>query len=159
MLTLNHKVLQGFGYAFSMIAGLLIGSRIGPQFTYILARAALFLGIYVVVKFWRPAERASHFRNLQNWDEHQKHGKVYFVLTRYVVLRGSVLFVLLILPSLYIDDLGIWGFLSIALVIGLIIVTTAILGSGEWNDCEREHRTMIAWEAGSVERYIAARKN
>ena len=112
-------------------------------------------GILFVAFFWRRIEAKAHRRHLDQWDDLRVRGKWFFVLSRYVLRRGSVLLVIFAGPAAFETTLSatiVFNLLFAALVVPLL----AYLGNQEWNDCEREKEIQSLRSAAE---FISSKQN
>jgi hypothetical protein len=90
---------------------------------------------FILIALIFYSEIMAHKRRLSNWEKIRVKGKTRFILYDYVLLRGGIVSVLLIL------------ILSIKVTIGLLIICTVIplfgvitfAGNEEWKKCEEEY--------------------
>jgi hypothetical protein len=87
---------------------------------------------FIVIALIFYSEILAHKRRLLNWEKIRIQGKTRFILFDYVLLRGGIVSILLLL------------ILSIQIKIGLLIICTvvplfgvlAFVGNEEWKKCE-----------------------
>ncbi|HTY57356.1 MAG TPA: hypothetical protein VMF59_01005, partial [Bacteroidota bacterium] len=94
--------------------------------------------ILFIAFFWRRIESRAHRERLDQWEDLRLRGKWYFVISRYVVVRGFVLLVIFAGPAIFelkfSDPL-----IFVTAVTGAVLVPMFIyLGHQEWQECERE---------------------
>ncbi len=123
---------------FGVLCGFLLASALGPETGVWIRRALSGAGVLFVAFFWRRIEAKAHRRYLEHWEEFRARGKWFFACTRYVLLRGAVLFVILGSPTAI--ELKFSGSLIfVNVLLGVVLVPLLLyLGIQEWNDCERE---------------------
>jgi hypothetical protein len=124
---------------FGILCGFLLGSSLDQE-TNVWVRRLLFTGaIFFVALLWRRMESRAHKHHLEQWEGLRIRGRWYFILSRYMLVRGIVLLVIFVGPALS------WLKFSIALMatlafVGILLVPLLLyLGHQEWNDCVREN--------------------
>ncbi len=88
---------------------------------------AIFLLLWV--EEWTHAERFAR------WEIIRRRGKWFFIVSRYVLLRGLVLIIVYEAPAYFSTGLN-----AVALVSIIVLVVITILGHQEWTDCENQYR-------------------
>ena len=89
----------------------------------------------IIVALIMYSENMAHKRRMSNWNKIRSSGKTRFILYDYVLIRGGIVSVLIIL------------LLSFKISIGLLIVCTilplfgviAFTGNEEWKQCEEQY--------------------
>ena len=90
---------------------------------------------YIVIFLIIQSERLAHKKRLSDWKNIRIQGKTRFILYDYVLLRGGIISILLIL------------ILSLKVAISLLLVVTvlplfgvmAFAGNEEWKQCEEQY--------------------
>jgi len=133
--------------------GFLVGSSL-EQESAIIARKFLFIGpLLFIVIFWRRIETKAHKNHLKEWDDLQPRGKWYFILTRYVLYRGTLLFAVLIAPAIPFSTAAV----SVLAFAGIFLLATLVyFGNDEWRNCEEEIQILTLRQTGE---FIASKKN
>ncbi len=156
---MKKNAVAVFCLLFGLTAGLLAGSSLGREYSTVIAGIVLVIGVLFLVTFWRTFERGAHLANLESWERHQARGKVYFIVTRYLLLRGGILTVLIIAPGWIISTISFTAFGYLAEVFVLLFLIMSILGHVEWTDCTREYQAGIMRDLGESAREESAQKN
>jgi|GEM_PF-2329070 len=89
----------------------------------------------VAIWFLIWAEEWTHAERLARWEIIRRRGKWFFIVSRYVLLRGLVLIIVYAAPAYFSPGLH-----AVALVSLLVLIVTLILGHQEWTDCENQYR-------------------
>jgi hypothetical protein len=105
----------------------------------------LFVALFAVLFFlWRWMETRLHIHYFNIWERIRPNGRFNFIFVRYILLRGIVLSILFIVPSLSQIDIR-----TILLFIVLIIIITTMLGTQEWTDCENKYQARLLRDAAT----------
>jgi hypothetical protein len=132
---------ERFGFLFllfGIFCGFLLGSALAPE-TGVWVRRGLSAGaIFFVALFWRRIESRSHALHVEQWENLRNMGKWNFILSRYVLIRGIVLFVIFVGPAVSELSFSVPFIVVLALGGTLLVPLLLYLGHQEWNDCERE---------------------
>lgn len=80
-------------------------------------------------------EEWTHAERLARWEIIRRRGKWFFIVSRYVLLRGLVLIIMYATPAYFSPGLH-----AVALVSLIVLIVTPILGHQEWTDCENQYR-------------------
>lgn len=141
---------------FGLYCGFLLGSSLGQEVGVWFRRAVYSIGILFIAFFWRRIESRAHRENLERWEELRSRGKWYFVISRYVVVRGFILLVIFAGPALF--ELKFSNpLLFVTAVAGAILVPMFVyLGRQEWLECEREFEIRAIKNAAE---YISLKQN
>ena len=146
------KPLPLFYLLFGVVCGFLLGTSLNEEISSLLTKLITALSLIVLLLFGKKIELAFHTEDIRNWPELQAKGKWYFVITRYVLFRGIILFTLFILPafssvtvSMVILAASVAGFLFLA---GLL----TYFGLGEWENSEQEYTIYLLKNAGEQTR-------
>jgi hypothetical protein len=132
---------ERFGYLymlFGLLCGFLLGSSLDQHSTMLFRRILSALAILFVAIFWGLIDAKAHTHHLEQWDTLRVSGKRYFILTRYVLLRGTILSTILIGPAItalkFSSSVIVILTLSGLPLIGILLY----FGHQEWNECEQE---------------------
>jgi len=141
---------------FGLYCGFLLGSSLGQEAGVWIRRAVYSVGVLFIAFFWRRIESRVHAEHLDQWEELRARGKRYFVISRYVVVRGFVLLVIFAGPAIF--ELRFSNpLLFVTAVTGAILVPMFVyLGHQEWQECEREFEIRTIKNAAE---YIALKQN
>ena len=100
----------------------------------------LLLAFLIVVPAVGWLESYNHRRRVENWARIQRHGRLVFVLTRYILLRGGIIAAVLMyalrsrIASLSIHEIAV----------AVLILALGIVGIQEWTNCEKEFASPLA---------------
>ena len=127
-----------FYFFLGVLFGFLIGSSVDQETSVVVKKYILALAIICIALFWRRFESKAHRHHLATWEHIQQRGKWYFIITRYLLLRGIILSAILIGPV--ISTLQFSAAILKILTVGLIPLIGLMFyyGFEEWNDCEQE---------------------
>jgi hypothetical protein len=133
--------IERFNYLYffpGVFFGFLIGSSVDQETSVVVKKYILALAIICIAFFWRRFESKAHRHHLATWEHIQQLGKWYFIITRYLLLRGIILSAILIGPA--ISTLQFSAVILKVLTLSLIPLVGLMLyyGLEEWNDCEQE---------------------
>jgi hypothetical protein len=100
-----------------------------------LSELKFYIVALIVVSLIMYSEKLAHKRRISNWEKVRILGKARFILFDYVVIRGGIVSILLIL------------ILSLKISVGLMIVCSilplfvvlAFAGNEEWKQCEEQY--------------------
>jgi len=148
------KSLSPFYLFFGLACGLLIGTLLDRQVSVILSKVVYIVSIIVIAIFGRQIDVALHNSDLQYWHILRNRSKWYFVLTRYILLRGFVLFTLFAIPM--VSGLTYSGIVFIALAISFAVIAAFLtyFGLAEWNNCEQDYTIRLLKNAGEQARIV-----
>ncbi len=146
------RSLSPFYLFFGLACGVLLGTFLGHEASVIISKIVFFLSIIVIAVFGKQIDAALHNFDLQDWHILRNRSKWYFVLTRFILLRGIVLFTLLALPMVSTVRFSITIFIALALSFVVIAVILAFFGLGEWNNCEEDYTIRLLKNAGEQAR-------
>lgn len=115
-----------------------MGSSVYQETSVAVRKYILALGIIFIAFFWRRFKSKAHRHHLTIWEHIRQQGKWYFIITRYLLLRGIILSVILIGPA--ISSLQFSAVILKIIIVSLIPLFGIIFyyGFEEWNDCEQE---------------------
>jgi hypothetical protein len=123
---------------FGILFGFLLGSSLDHE-TGVWVRRGLSAGaILFVAFFWRRTESRAHQSHLEQWDDLRVRGKWYFILSRYLLVRGIVLMVMFAGPYVSVLRFSVTVTFVLAFCGALLVPMLLYLGHQEWNDCARE---------------------
>jgi hypothetical protein len=89
----------------------------------------------IIVSLIMYSENMAHKRRMSNWQKIRSVGKTRFILYDYVLLRGGIVSVLLILILSFKVSIGLLIVCSILPLFGVI----AFAGNEEWKQCEEQY--------------------
>ena len=101
---------------------------------------ALLLVFLILVPALVWYESYSHRRRVEHWPQIEKQGKLLFIFTRYVILRGGILSGLLMIalrgnpPASVVHEI----------TIPLIAIALGFIGYQEWENCSRDFSIPLA---------------
>ena len=89
----------------------------------------------IIVALIMYSENMAHKRRMSNWQKIRSAGKTRFILYDYVIIRGGIVSVLLILILSFKVSIGLLIVCSILPLFGVI----AFAGNEEWKQCEEQY--------------------
>ena len=89
----------------------------------------------IIVALIMYSENMAHKRRMSNWQKIRSAGKTRFILYDYVLIRGGIVSVLLILILSFKVSIGLLIVCSILPLFGVI----AFAGNEEWKQCEEQY--------------------
>ena len=92
----------------------------------------IFLILFAFIVY---SEKLAHKRRMSNWKKIRSAGKARFILYDYVLIRGGIVSVLLILILSFKVSIGLLIVCSILPLFGVI----AFAGNEEWKQCEEQY--------------------
>jgi hypothetical protein len=144
--------LSTFYLFFGLVCGLFLGTSLGSETSALVSKAVFFLSIAVIAVFGKRIDAALHNSDLEAWHLLRLRNKWYFVLTRYILLRGTSLFILFVFPLVSNVRFSEAIVLALASTIILIIGILTFFGLGEWRNCEQEYAIRLLKSAGEQAR-------
>ena len=141
---------------FGIFCGFLLGSSLDQESSVVIKKVIIAFAIIFIAVFYGKIEAKSHRHHLNTWEKIKSGGKWSFIVTRYILLRGIILSVILIGPAISTLQLStvILGILMFCLIplFGYMIYR----GHEEWKDCEQEiHIASLK----QVAEFIASKNN
>lgn len=118
------------------------------------ASAILILGLY-----WRRLDSRAHQHNLEVWHELRTRGKWYFIVSRYVFLRGGLLLTVFGVPLFSVNNFPNTMGAMLSLITVVLAVMMVILGLTEWRYCEQDFQILALKRAAQEARLDAALHN
>ena len=99
----------------------------------------MFIAIICLALFGKQLDSALLGLDIQNWSSLRSRGKWYFVATRYVLLRGFVLFMVFVLPSF--AGVTFSNTILLATSVGYLVlaIVLAYFGLEQWRASEQEY--------------------
>lgn len=142
-----------------LYCGFLLGAFLDPDLSAAVAKGLYATAILILVLFWRRIDQRMHQRHVQNWVELRRKGRWYFIVTRYVLLRGGILLAIFGGPLLLkIRFVGaVIPFLAFSVVVLIVLMT--LLGLVEWRYCEQDCEILALKRAAQEARQDAAMFN
>lgn len=120
--------------------GLLYGFGLGVLLEHAdlvnLTSFSLLLGGLILVPSLGWVETRAHRGRMMEWERIHEKGKFAFIALRYMLLRGGI-FSLLVMLSLR-GRLFSWSVHGIT--VPVVLIALAFVGLQEWNNCEQEFR-------------------
>lgn len=101
---------------------------------------SLLIAFLILVPTLGWLESYNHRRRVENWPRIQERGRIMFVLTRYVIIRGGIIAAILMYALR--NSAASWPIHEIA--IPVLIVAVGIVGFQEWENCQRAFATPLA---------------
>jgi hypothetical protein len=138
---MNKMKTERFDYIyllFGIFCGFLLGSSFNQESSVVIKKVIIAFAIIFIAVFYGKLEAKSHRHHLNTWEKIRASGKWSFILTRYILLRGIILSVILIGPvisALQLSSVILW-----ILIFCLIPLFGYMMYQGyeEWKDCEQE---------------------
>jgi len=146
------KSLYPFYLLFGIVCGFLLGTSLDEEISSLLTKLITAVSLVILLLFGKQIELALHTEDIHHWPELQTKGKWYFVITRYILFRGIILFTLFILPAFSTVQYSIA--ILVASLLGLFLLATilAYFGVGEWTNSEQEYTIFLLKNAGEQTR-------
>ncbi len=134
-----------------MLMGFLVGFMVGaaPEHTtgFPLQRFGYDLVAVAVILLYMWFERTSHNRHASRWQSHRRRGRLYFVLSNYIVARAiPIVFILIMLINSRLH-LTIQSIYVLIFTAGIALVAFTLLGYQEWSTCEADFSVQSMKEA------------
>ena len=142
------KSLSLFNFLFGLVLGILLGGSLSHETFVIISKVVFFLSILVIAVFGRQIRIILHSNYLKSWEVLRNRSKWYFVVTRYIVLRGSVLFILFVLPLVLSSTLSRTVVVASIISFVLIAAVQIYFGLEEWTNCEQEYSIQLIRKIG-----------
>ena len=142
------RSLTPFYLFFGFACGVLLGTFFGHEASVIIAKIIFFLSILVLAIFGKRIDAALHNFDLQDWHILRTRAKWYFVLTRFILLRGIILFTLFAVPMVSTVRITNTVFVALTLSFAVIALILAYFGASEWNNCEQDYTIHLLKNAG-----------
>jgi len=141
---------------FGFFSGFLLGASLDRELSMMLGRVLYACGILIVGLFWRTIDVRSHHHHLEIWLELRRRGKWYFIVTRYILLRGGLLLALFGAPLFF--NVPFAGPIDrmLELMIIVLMVMMLLLGHLEWRFCEQDSTILAFKRAAEAAKQNAA---
>lgn len=128
------------GFAIGLLYGFGLGVLLDKSSLVNVTSLSLLIGFLALVPALGWLETYTHRRRLENWPSIQRQGKFMFVLTRYVVLRGGIIAVVLMYALRdTIGSVPIHG-----ITVPVLLFAVGIIGVQEWTNCEKASELPMA---------------
>jgi hypothetical protein len=144
-----------FYFFAGLVVGLLVGVSINKESSAIVSRLLVSGIIVVVAIFWRRIESIAHKRYVETWPVQRARGKWHFILTHYVLIRGSALVAAVVVPALPSLILTKETFLIIGGSLAVVALLLMYLGHESWTECEQAYEVQILRQAAEQSRISA----
>ena len=146
-------------YFTGVSAGILAITFLGPEFNALAAKVILIVGIIGGLAFTRNLNAYYHKKFLENWDFHHSHGMIYFILSRFLVVRGTVAAIFFVLPAIVIlKESATWN-MNYSFFVLFPALLLIIKGHEEWKSCENEYRARTMRQLAVDSRSLSALNN
>jgi hypothetical protein len=146
-------------FLFGLLCGFLLGVSLEKEASSIVgwtmsAGAMLFVAI-----FSRRLESLSHKRHLENWEIHRRRGQTWFILSRYICVRGLAIIILFVGP--FVPALRYSTLVASVLLLTAIplVVTLSYIGHEEWVMCEQDYEVILLKQAAERARQQISQSN
>jgi len=140
-------------YFFSgLLCGVLVGVSLGERWSGVITKVISAGAIIVIALFWQRIESVAHKRYLETWSIRRSRGKWHFILTEYVLIRGTILFVVTagpMFPILILTKLTASILLASVVVLALLLM---YLGYESWTHCEHDYDVQVLRQAAEQSR-------
>lgn len=144
---------------FGLYCGFLLGVFLDPDTSSAVVKGLYATAILLLMLFWRSIDRRTHQHYVQNWYELRRKGRWYFVVTRYIFVRGGILLAIFAGPLIF--RIRFTGaaipFLAFSAVVLVVLMT--VLGLIEWRYCEQDFAILALKQAAEEAREEAALSN
>jgi hypothetical protein len=119
-----------------------------------MSRVFFIISTLVIAVFGRQIRILLHDNYLNSWEFLRNRSKWYFVVTRFVVLRGSVLFILFVLPLVLSAPYS--GTVVVVTILSFVLIAAVQIyfGLEEWNICEQDYAILLLKNASEQLRII-----
>jgi hypothetical protein len=148
------RSLSPFYLFFGLACGVLLGTFLGHEASVTISKIVFFLSIIVIAIFGKQIDAALHNFDLQDWHILRNRSKWYFVLTRFILLRGIVLFTLFALPMVSGVTFSTTVFIALAISFIVIVAIVTYFGLDEWKNCEQDYTIRLLKNAGEQARIV-----
>ena len=112
-------------------------------------RIVFVLGWLGAIVLWRLFEARLHDKHILLWQYIRQGGRITFIATRYILVRGLVLTLVFVVPSYSSLDIQ-----AILMFIILSAFVTSMLGNQEWSDCENQYQADLLRDTATSLRAI-----
>ena len=136
-----------FYFFFGLLCGFLLGASLDKDASITVGKVLFALVVIVIAVFSRRIESLAHKHHMQKWSALQSRGQFYFILTRYVLLRGSVFVIILVGPLMPALDHSALVLTILALAFVPLAVMLSYVGHEEWLTCEQDYQVMVLRQA------------
>ncbi len=151
-MTTMSRPLSLLYFFFGLLCGLLVGVSLDKRWSDVVAKIISAGAIILMTFFWRRIESFAHKRYLETWATRRSRGKWFFVLTDYVLIRGTILFVAAagpMLPTLTFTTYTVSIILASVVVLALLLT---YLGHEAWTACEQDYAVQVLRQAAEQSR-------
>ncbi|HUI65703.1 MAG TPA: hypothetical protein VL126_12755 [Bacteroidota bacterium] len=142
-----------------LVVGFLLGSCMADGLLSVANKAVTALAIIFLALFGRKMDAFEHLRNLTFWEAIRQHGRLQFIMIRYLILRGGILTTIILLPLLKTFYTWTQSEGWFALIAAIVLMTVIYLGNEEWKNCEREYETRLLRHAAEDHREASSLMN
>ena len=142
-----NKSTSFFYFLFGLPCGFLLGASLEKDASITVGKVLFALVVIVIAVFSRRIESLAHKHHMQKWDALRSRGQFYFILTRYVLLRGSIFVIILVGPLVPALDYTALVLTVLLLAFVPLAVMLAFVGHEEWIMCEQDYQVMLLRQA------------
>jgi hypothetical protein len=146
------KSFSVFYFFSGLLVGLLLGLSISKEWSTVLLRLLASCTIIVVALFWRRIESLAHKRYLETWSVRKTAGRWRFIITQYVLIRGSALTAAVVVPALPTLILTTDTLFVILATLVVLVLLLIYLGYESWTECEEDYRVHLLRQAAEQSR-------
>ena len=156
---MKSRVVRYAYYFFGLVCGYFLGTSLGKEGSRLTSKLVPALAIFFIAFFWRRIEAAARRDYLDAWERLRVHGKWYFVITRYVLLRGFVLSVVLLGPFYASMEFSKTTLVVLASTAAILALMLGFLGLEEWTRCSQDFEVLVFKHAAEQSRLQTSAKN
>ncbi len=155
----SNKSAAPFYFLFGLLCGFFLGASLEKEATVTVGKALFTVVVIVIAVFSRRLESIAHKHHMQKWSDLRSRGQFYFILTRYVFLRGFILVIILVGPLLPTLRYSALMLTILLLAFVPLIVMLSYVGHEEWILCEQDYQVMVLKQAAEESRQRTSMTN
>ncbi len=154
-MTFTPKSLSVSYFFAGLLVGFFIGVSINREWTTFVATLIGGGAILVITFFWRRIESYSHKRYLETWAVRRLQGKWLFILTQYILIRGSLIFAAFIGPMLSRSVITKQTLMIVFIFLIPFVALMTYLGHESWTECEGDYEVQVLRDAAERARAVS----
>lgn len=154
-MTFKPKSLSVFYFFAGLLVGFFIGVSINREWATVVARLIGAGAIVGIALFWRRIEAYSHKRYLETWAARRLGGKWLFILTQYILIRGSLIFAAFIGPMLSRSVITKQTMMIVFVSLIPFVALMTYLGHESWRECEADYEVQVLRDAAERSRAVS----
>ena len=146
------KSLSVFYFFGGLLVGLLIGLSVSRELSAAVAKIVSAGLIILFSLSWRRIESLTRKRYLESWSFRRAQGKWRFILTHYVLIKGTIIYLAVsapMIPALVFTTENLMIILSTIVLLAFLMV---YLGHEVWTQCEEDYTIKVLREAAERSR-------